>query len=585
MVWIRNRSACLARTVWALFAAGMAVAANPPLSAAAADGSRTGAVDRPGFLVVVRDRGARGNRELADLLAGVESDYPLAVLHVGDDGQGVENGYQGEIDAASRSLREAGVGRIVAIPLFLFAEERLLTDFHDRIARSVAPLPLEWAPALADSYLFEEILRDRFLSRDPQGDAEHWILVDSAPDRDTAQVWGARISVIAGRLAALLGSTGPAHVAVLLDDEAEGAEEQNDALFARLRARPDGGRRVVVVPAMIGIKYTRHMSRMSALRRALAAPGIDVSQPILPHPLIRTHVKREINRALKVEPGEVGVIVMAHGATKPYNDIVRATLEPVLAGRAHAFAFGMADPESIAEAAAALEAQGVRQAVVYRLFAYRWTFRRRTDFILGLRADVPPPMMGEIPARVRSAIRFVSIGGYQDDPRIARILADRTRELSREPAREAVIILSHGAGDAAVEARQQAVVEKNIRDMQRFLPAPFAAVRAMSLREDWPDARARAVNEIRAYIEGRRAAGIDVLILSNRLLGDGPYRRYLGDVSDRMNGTGLLPHPLFADIIGERIAAALPLFTKGRESGSAGGESLTGRAEALHALP
>ncbi|RMD90936.1 MAG: hypothetical protein D6807_00745, partial [Alphaproteobacteria bacterium] len=261
---------------------------------------------------------------------------------------------------------------------------------------------------------------------------------------------------------------------------------------------------------------------------------------------------------------------------------IRATLEPILAGRAHAFAFGMADPESIADAAADLESQGIRAAVVYRLFAYPWTFAERTRFILGLDASVPTPMMGELPARLRSAIRFVDAGGYQDDPRIGRILADRAREISQDPAREAVLILSHGSGSEAVEARQQAVVARNIAEMQQRLATPFAAVRATSLREDWPKKRTVAVKEIRTFMDRQRSLGRDVLIVSNRLLGEGPYRRYLGDGPYRMNGTGLLPHPLFTAIVKDRIAAALKILTGTHDRASSDSLTLTGEAGHLH---
>lgn len=506
---------------------------------------KTHAANEIGFLIVARDRGASGNREVAELLANVETEYPTALLHIGERDQGVENGYRGEIAQARRRLVEAGVNQVVAIPLFVFEDHPLLTRFRPQIEQAFAPLSLKWAAPLTESYLFEEILLDRFHEAGVEGKAKRWILFSGAPDLETARRWAGRLTEIGKRLARMANWPQPPRIEVLLECQ---HCEHNEAVFARLR-RAEG----VLVPAVIERKWDQHMSFMHWLHRRLQTTTLAVTEPLIPHPLVRTHVKREINRAIPVNPAKVGIIVMPHGSTKPYNDTVRATLAPVLAGRPHAYAFGMADPENIALAATELEAKGVRKAVFLRLYAYPWTFRHRTDFILGLERDIPT-RWGDVPQRLRSAIIFASVGGYESDPRIASILADRIREISRDPNREAVILLSHGSASDARDRQQLEIVQGHIQRMRDLFPQPFAEIRAMSLREDWPKARAKAISEITAFIQRQHSAGHKVLIVSDRLLGEGPYRHYLAGLEFRLNGMGLLPHPLFQDIVADLIA-------------------------------
>ncbi len=94
------------------------------------------------------------------------------------------------------------------------------------------------------------------------------------------------------------------------------------------------------------------------------------------------------------------------------------------------------------------------------------------------------------------------------------------------------------------------------RAAEEIRAAGFGNVRAFTLREDWPEERARAEAEIRAHVAERNAAGDRVLVIPYRLFGFGPY----GDVLEGLTyeaADGLLPHPLVSEWIEETVERLL----------------------------
>lgn len=227
-----------------------------------------------------------------------------------------------------------------------------------------------------------------------------------------------------------------------------------------------------------------------------------------------------------------------------------------------AFAFGMASPMTIRQAVRKLEAEGVRHAVFLRLFAREDTFRAPADYIIGLRVEPPAHSHGGTPERVRTPIRFISTGGYQSDPLISEILKDRILEISRNPAQESVLLLSHGTGRDASNAAALAAVEENIADIEATLEEPFRDIRAINLREDWPDKRAEALRRISAYIEEANRHG-RAIVISNRLYGSGSYAESLEGLDYVINGQGLIPHPNFTRWVDETLQSALEQLESG----------------------
>jgi sirohydrochlorin ferrochelatase len=88
--------------------------------------------------------------------------------------------------------------------------------------------------------------------------------------------------------------------------------------------------------------------------------------------------------------GTRGILVMAHGGSPEWNAQVEGAIEPLRARWAVEVSYGMAVASSIEAAVAKLEARGVNEIAVVRLFVSGESWREETRYILGLRPDLPP---------------------------------------------------------------------------------------------------------------------------------------------------------------------------------------------------
>lgn len=261
-----------------------------------------------------------------------------------------------------------------------------------------------------------------------------------------------------------------------------------------------------------------------------------------------------------------GVMVMAHGGPPEWNEGVLDAVQPLRERYRIEVAFGMADAASMQQAVDRLQERGADRIGVVRLFVSGESWRERTEKILGLRDGAPPRPAGQNDAadahhgghamalwRLDSDAAFaMSREGLSEADAMGPVLADRARALSRDPAREDVLILAHGPADDAENARWLARIDARAGHVRRALP--FRRVQVETLREDWPDKRAEVSRRIRAFVQ--RAAEEDgrALVIPFRVHGFGPYARVLEGLDYEANGTGLIPHPNVTAWIEQQIA-------------------------------
>lgn len=505
------------------------------------------ALAKTGVLVVAMDRGTVGNQELAAAVADLDPDFPATLLLIGPDRQGIEDGYRAYLEAARNALLERGIDDVLAIPLFVADDDPLLARFRDGIEAAVKPAALTWSPAFGDSYLAREALLDRIQSSEAGGPWDRLEVLlaggEAAPSA-TLVALGTRLLDDIRPLVPI-----PEMTVRIVDPEAPAAGEASA-----------GAGRTLVVPFMIGVKFTPHMSLEAELARRFSGEHVHVAESIMPHPAVRIWLKQMINAHVPASDETIGFILMPHGSTAPYNDGIVAAMPEIVHRYPTAFAFGMASSYTITQAVHELESAGVRHAVFLRLFAQPHHFRETSDYILGLRREPPEHSHGGIPPRVRTPIRFVTLGGYQQDPLISGILQDRILEVSEDPATESVVLLSHGSGGDAENAAGLAAVAQNIADIEAGLATPFRQIRAMGLREDWPDKQAEAVREIRDFIVAASGDG-RTIVVSNRLYGSGSYDEHLEGLDYVMNGRGLIPHPNFTRWVEKTLEAGIVELT------------------------
>lgn len=257
---------------------------------------------------------------------------------------------------------------------------------------------------------------------------------------------------------------------------------------------------------------------------------------------------------------QFGVIVMAHGGPPEWNAAVEQTVAPLGAKVPIEVAFGMADATSLQDAVRKLEARDVRRIGVVRLFVSGESWLERTEQIFGLRdgapAAAPPDHHGHGHGhghgqahgghsmaffRVAATARFeLSREGLADAAGMGPVLADRVKALSKAPAQEDVLILAHGPGDDAENARWLAKLDERAQAIRGS--GPFRRVQVETLREDWPEKRVEAEARIRAFVARAKQEGGTAIVIPFRVQGFGPYAKVLEGLSYVSDGTGLIPH-------------------------------------------
>lgn len=239
---------------------------------------------------------------------------------------------------------------------------------------------------------------------------------------------------------------------------------------------------------------------------------------------------------------DTGVLLLAHGGNEHWNAQVESLAAEVDRLRPTEVAFGMATRANIQTAVDRLERRGVTEIVAVPLFVSSWSsVITSTEYLLGQREEAPPQLArfakmnhgahghgshgtdgahGDPPADattpVRSSVPLRMTPALNDHPVVADILVSRTRSISEDARREAVVIVAHGpVGDE--ENRRWL---DDMRSVARRLREahPFSAVDCLTLRDDAPEpVRDEATAALRALVaqrvdEGRRVLIVPLLI-------------------------------------------------------------------------
>ena len=118
--------------------------------------------------------------------------------------------------------------------------------------------------------------------------------------------------------------------------------------------------------------------------------------------------KPQIAPAAAVAADSFGVLVMAHGGGKQWNQDVLASLQPLKDEYNLEVAFGMADAASLQQGVQQLESRGARQIGVVRLFISGESFKERTEQILGVIPGAPVKPAATNDMRVTKATAWSS---------------------------------------------------------------------------------------------------------------------------------------------------------------------------------
>ena len=513
-----------------------------------------------GFMVIAEDRGFVGNNETVNLFNQFEREYLSSLVFVGRKYDGIKSEYSEYIQKGISELDNKGVSEIVILPLFLSESNYILKMLRKNIPSYHFKGDIRWNRAMSGSYLIAQILLDSVnkLSKNPT--EENLLLIgrgaiDEKSEKLIKEELEQLVNYIKKRKTYKSVQVG-VYYSYNADEKIRKTKDNEvDEMVIHAAAKTG---RTLLVPFVIGPKYSHMMSFTHFVERRFE--DIDLiyhSDEILLHPNVLIWMKKAANAHIPISNNNpIGVVIMPHGATKPYNDAIEKTIQPLKKKYQVEMAYGMGDSISLQNAVSNLEGKGIKRIVFVRMYPSSDQFKEKTDYILGLDSRVPEQWDGLIPSQVRTSAIINTFGGYEEDSLIAGIFLDRIKEVSKKPTEETIILLAHGGKNEQAEKLRNEKMDSHISWIQKQSNPPFKKIIGMTLREDWPDKRAKALKEIKKVVKEGNSSG-KVIIISNRLYGSGPYNHFLKGLEFEMNSKGLAPHPNLTKWIEKGIEIAV----------------------------
>jgi len=502
--------------------------------------------NKTGFLVLAPDRGFLGNQEVRAVVNEFQAIYPAALALIGQGYTGVDSEYSAYFTRAIKDLQQAGATELVVIPMFLSETDPLLMKARATLPVYAQGIAVRWAPAMIDRYLISQIVLDRVQAVSQQPETERLILVGmGATDEATERSLKSDIEKLLAYVHRYVRFS-ETHAIVYYDRHAKDAETKNEEANRQVLGQVARQGRTLIVPAFIGPKFDQSMALTTWLGKRFKPLNV-AYQPteLLPHPNVLVWLKQTANRYWAAQPSEIGVVIMPHGSTQPWNDAVEHVIKPLMTKYRIEMAYGMGDPGIIQAAVSRLEQEGIKRIVFVRMYALSHQMKEKTDYMLGL-SEQPGPHAGHDgipPVQIRSAALFSTFGGYEEFPEIANVLCERITEISSTPSTETVILAAHGEKGDEGNKTWLSVMNRNIERMKANPRCNgFKAIHAATVREDWPELREKAVAGVRKLIEESGRNG-RVLVIANRLYGSGPYQSMFEGLEFQMNSKGLA-HPV-----------------------------------------
>lgn len=258
---------------------------------------------------------------------------------------------------------------------------------------------------------------------------------------------------------------------------------------------------------------------------------------------------------------DAGVLIMSHGFREQGDKMFRQSLSDIANALPTSLSLGMGMMMSdhVQLSINDLEAAGVDKIVVVPVLSNRYNeLMRQWEYILGQRDKAE---FVTVP-QVKSKAKIYLAKPPEDDPLIAEIIHDHALEISKNPGKDFVIIVAHGASgkDASRDNPKELEI---LETLARYVKEDggFADVKAALLQDDAPAAvREANVQRLRAMAQGAVDRGQSVLIVTN-LIGartlQPKLRADLKGIDYVFNAKGISQHPNFVEWIGEAVREVL----------------------------
>lgn len=540
----------------------------------------------PGFLVLAPDRGFQGNEETREAFETFSAGRNAALVFVTDERT------RDSLRAALQSLTQNGARRLVALPLFVSSASarlelarRLLDEVGGRGGASHSPgVSVTLARPFGESYLAVEALADRFRNIKERTGRRLVVAGYGAKDGETRKRMEADLRRIAESAA---DGFGFGSVDAVVWHERSVPERDARWKEAERSLADAAGAGAVIVPFHLGSKLDSMMSFNAYLGRIAPRGSALAAEEAATPSVLAMWMQREARRHEALEPRDIGVVFLAHGADYHWNETMRQAARPLEQRYKIEYCFSMADQPLVERAVRRLEARGAKAIVIVRVFGLESSFQSNIERMIGFDVEQASPSAaaGKIdhrhqehesghdhgaghghasgdrdgpPARIRSAAPITTVGGIEADSLFAAALLDRARELSRDPRRETVILVAHGAREDAENEHWLKVLDALASQMRVNGGAEFRAIHYATWREDWPDKRAAWISKVQDMVREASRDGGRALVIPTRTTARGSEQTFLAGLSFEL-GSGFAPHPLFARWLEEKINAGAAL--------------------------
>jgi sirohydrochlorin ferrochelatase len=160
--------------------------------------------------------------------------------------------------------------------------------------------------------------------------------------------------------------------------------------------------------------------------------------------------------------------------------------------------------------------------------------------------------------RVKTDAKIVFTKSPASDPRMGTIMRDHALEVSANPGKDRLIIVSHGPERPEDNPAELARLEQHAATIRKT--SEFRDVKVLSIEDDAvPEIRAARLAELRGMVKEATDAGREVVIVPMILTRGGFHARLQKDLAGlnfNFANRGLIEHPLFQEWIKARVSEA-----------------------------
>lgn len=212
--------------------------------------------------------------------------------------------------------------------------------------------------------------------------------------------------------------------------------------------------------------------------------------------------------------GDTGVLILSHGVGENSDRVLKKAFEPIGARRPTAIGFGMSMMSSAHLQAAVddLVARGAKTIVLvdegttteYNSLTRHW------KYIFGMHPESSYLDVAKVKA---PGVKFLWAGHFNDSPLITEMIYENARSVSRNPARETLILVGHGPEEKYDNEPDLKILQAHVDRIKAR--KEFADVRIINLQDDAiKPVRESNVRTLRKWVEQAGRQGNEVIVVA-----------------------------------------------------------------------